>query len=146
MLEVRRMSFRNRKCIHTVKSTARGSGSMKTAIRGKKSTIMEFHFLSIILTDNMYFMVIHLKKSGLPWNENRSQEYRRMSTSGEKEICSGVLMDSGNMTMPSKTTIPFDMTGLKSLIDNSREIKWRGLETEGTTTSSPHFLCWKINL
>lgn len=46
-----------------------------------------------------------------------------MSTSGEKEICSGVLMDSGNMTMPSKTTIPFDMTGLKSLIDNSREIK-----------------------
>lgn len=27
---------------------------MKIAIRGRKSTIMEFHFLSIILSDNMY--------------------------------------------------------------------------------------------
>lgn len=38
---------------------------MKTAIRGKKSTIMEFHFLSIILTDNMYFYGHSSKEIGL---------------------------------------------------------------------------------
>lgn len=69
-------------------------------------------------------MIIHLKKSGLSRNENKSQEgIEGMSTSGKNKIFSEALTDNGNVAR-AKTTNPFDMICLKPLIDsNKRGIK-----------------------
>ena len=122
--------------------------SVKASIRGRKFTIVKSIFspwwlLLIICT----FMIIHLQKSGLPWNENRSQEDREgMSTSGTKRDPFKVAERSWKCH-PCQNHHPFDVTGLKSLRDsNTREIQWRRLERIETITSCPYFLRWKINL
>lgn len=67
-------------------------------------------------------MIIHLKKSRLSGTENKSQEGRGgKSTSGKNEILSEAVTDNGNV-IAAQTTIPFDTTGLKPLIDNNTRV------------------------
>lgn len=71
----KRMSFGNRKRIHTVKSTPRGFSSVKTAIRGSKFQITWVYFLSIILTNNMYLY---------DYSSEKNQAYHEMKTDRRK--------------------------------------------------------------
>lgn len=74
-IRCKRMSFGNRKRIHTVKSTPRGFSSMKPAIRGSKFQITWVYFLSIILTNNMYLY---------DYSSEKNQAYHEMKTDRRK--------------------------------------------------------------
>lgn len=140
-------SFRNRKCIHTEKSTLRGFSPWKQPSEaGGSRWFMPILFLQFLL-QTCTFMIIHLKRSRFSGTKNKSQEGRGgMSTSGKYEILSEAVTDNRNV-IPAQTTIPFDTTGLKPLIDNNTSVmKWRELEREETITGCPHFLWWKIKL
>lgn len=142
MLEVRWMSFRNRKCICSVKSTPGGSGSMKTAIWARKSIIREFHFLPVILTENMYLYSHSSEEVRLTMKWK--QKTVILSTSGKNKIFQEHERIVEISPMP-KVTIPLDRSELKkTLTDNTRGVTWRGLETEGTIISCPIFCDGKL--
>lgn len=93
------MSFRNRKCFYTVKSTWRGFCATKTAIRGRKFIITHVHFLSIILTNKMYLYDVSSEETRLimKWKQITGSQRRNVNLR-KKGVLSEALTDDGNVT------------------------------------------------